>query len=128
MPRIDAVSVTSTDMPRSVAFYTLLGFDFTGVETGGPHVEPQRAEGSHRLMIDDAGLMQDLTGRAPSPASHASFAMVCADAAEVDTLADRVAAAGFTVETPPWDAPWGQRYAVVADPSGYRVDLFAPLP
>jgi uncharacterized glyoxalase superfamily protein PhnB len=27
----------------------------------------------------------------------------------------------------PWDAFWGQRYAVVADPDGNHVDLFAPL-
>jgi predicted enzyme related to lactoylglutathione lyase len=45
----------------------------------------------------------------------------------VDEVAERVAAAGHTVAHPPFDAPWGQRYAV-ADPDGYRVDLFAPLP
>jgi uncharacterized glyoxalase superfamily protein PhnB len=27
----------------------------------------------------------------------------------------------------PWDAFWGQRYAVVADPDGNHVDLYAPL-
>jgi uncharacterized glyoxalase superfamily protein PhnB len=27
----------------------------------------------------------------------------------------------------PWDAPWGQRYAVVGDPDGNHVDLFSPL-
>jgi uncharacterized glyoxalase superfamily protein PhnB len=32
------------------------------------------------------------------------------------------------VVTAPYDAPWGQRYATVADPDGYRVDLFALLP
>ena len=39
----------------------------------------------------------------------------------------RPAEAGHTVVHPAWDAPWGQRYATVADPDGYRVDLFAPL-
>ena len=34
--------------------------------------------------------------------------------------------AGFTVVKEPWDAFWGQRYAIVADPDGYMVDLFAP--
>jgi uncharacterized glyoxalase superfamily protein PhnB len=32
------------------------------------------------------------------------------------------------VTTPPYDAPWGQGYATVADPDGYRTDLFALLP
>jgi hypothetical protein len=27
----------------------------------------------------------------------------------------------------PWDAFWGQRYAVVHDPDGNGVDLLAPL-
>lgn len=27
----------------------------------------------------------------------------------------------------PWDAFWGQRYAVVVDPDGNLVDLFADL-
>jgi uncharacterized glyoxalase superfamily protein PhnB len=27
----------------------------------------------------------------------------------------------------PWDAFWGQRYAVVHDPDGNGVDLFCPL-
>ena len=26
---------------------------------------------------------------------------------------------------PPWDAPWGQRYAILHDPDGYQVELFA---
>jgi len=39
----------------------------------------------------------------------------------------RVSAAGHTVVTAPFDAPWGQRYATVADPVAYRVDLYAPL-
>ena len=27
----------------------------------------------------------------------------------------------------PWDAFWGQRYAMIRDPDGNEVDLFAPL-
>jgi hypothetical protein len=30
-------------------------------------------------------------------------------------------------ERAPWDAPWGQRYAVVKDPDDNGIDLFAPL-
>lgn len=26
----------------------------------------------------------------------------------------------------PWNADWGQRYAVVLDPDGNGIDLFAP--
>ena len=36
--------------------------------------------------------------------------------------------AGYDGALAPWDAEWGMRYAVVHDPDGTPVDLFAPLP
>ena len=51
--------------------------------------------------------------------------MLCDTPAEVDRVAATVAQAGFTLVKDPWDAFWGQRYAIVADPDGYQVDLFA---
>ena len=56
------------------------------------------------------------------------FAVLFDSPGEVDAVASRVAAAGHSVITEPYDAPWGQRYATVADPDGYRTDLFALLP
>ncbi len=35
--------------------------------------------------------------------------------------------AGYEGQLKPWDAVWGQRYAVVRDPDGNQVDLFAAL-
>ena len=34
---------------------------------------------------------------------------------------------GFKLVKEPWDAIWGQRYAVVQDPDGYQIDLYAEL-
>ncbi len=36
--------------------------------------------------------------------------------------------AGVRRHLEPWDAFWGMRYAVVRDPDGTPVDLFAALP
>lgn len=126
-PRIDAVAVTATDMARSVAFYRCLGFDIPDPAPDSPHVEAVPLPGEARLMIDSVELAEKLTGRAPAPATHSAFALLCDSPAEVDSVAARVADAGFTVKTQPWDAFWGQRYATVVDPDGYEVDLFAPL-
>lgn len=126
-PVLDAVAVTATDMSRSVAFYALLGFDFAGVDITADHVEPVTPEGSVRLMIDAASLAEKLNGQPPRAANHSAFAMLCDSPAQVDSVAGAIAAAGFSVVEAPWDAFWGQRYATVADPDGYRVDLFAPL-
>jgi uncharacterized glyoxalase superfamily protein PhnB len=47
--------------------------------------------------------------------------------AAVDAAYAELVAAGVTGLQEPFDAPWGMRYATVADPSGNGVDLFAGL-
>jgi predicted enzyme related to lactoylglutathione lyase len=122
---IAAVAVSATDLSRAVAFYELLGFVFPPVQADALHVE---SAGAVRLMIDSAALLTELNGRPPRPGTASAFALLAGSPAEVDEVAGRVAAAGHTVVHPPFDAPWGQRYATVADPDGYRVDLYCPLP
>ena len=119
------MAVSATDLSRAVAFYELLGFRFPTLEADTKHIE---AEGNVRLMIDEAAFLTDLHGEAPRPGNTAGFAVLFGSPDQVDDAAARVAAAGHTVVTPPYDAPWGQRYATVADPDGYRTDLFALLP
>jgi predicted enzyme related to lactoylglutathione lyase len=122
---IAAVGVTARDLARAVAFYELLGFRFPPIEADTQHLE---AEAGIRLMIDSAALMEQLLGEPPRAGNTAGFAVLCGSPSEVDEVAGRVSGAGHTVVAPPFDAPWGQRYATVADPDGYRVDLFCPLP
>jgi catechol 2,3-dioxygenase-like lactoylglutathione lyase family enzyme len=123
--QIAAVAVTATNMSHAVAFYELLGFRFPPVGPDDQHVE---AEAGVRLMIDSAALMTELHGEAPRPGNMPGFALQFATPAEVDEAVSWVSGAGQTVVHGPWDAPWGQRYATVADPDGHRVDLFCPLP
>jgi uncharacterized glyoxalase superfamily protein PhnB len=55
------------------------------------------------------------------------LAFLCENGAGVDALYEQVTAAGYLGHKPPWDTFWGQRYAVVVDPDGNLVDLFAWL-
>ena len=123
--QIAAVAVSATDLSRAVAFYELLGFRFPPLEGDTKHVE---SEAGVRLMIDEAAFLTSLHGEAPRPGNTAGFAILFDTPQGVDDAAARLADAGHTVITPPYDAPWGQRYATVADPDGYRTDLFALLP
>jgi guanylate kinase len=59
--------------------------------------------------------------------NQVSLAFECASPAEVDEVYARVVAAGFEGEKEPWDAFWGQRYALLGDPDGVRVNLYAAL-
>jgi hypothetical protein len=69
-PRIDAVSVVAADLKASVAFYSLLGFEFPPLKADDKHIEPMRVADEARLMIDGKGLMVSMLGHAPSPPTH----------------------------------------------------------
>ena len=57
-----------------------------------------------------------------------SLAFLCDDPEEVDRTYAAMVEAGADGHLPPWDAEWGMRYAVLHDPDGTAVDLFARLP
>ena len=125
--KLDAVTVTSTNFVETVRFYELLGFTFSPVVGDEKHLEAITPEGGVRLMIDDAGLMETITGKKPLPPTHSSFAIKCQSSEAVDSAIAAITQAGFSVVKQPWDAFWGQRYAIVADPDGYMTDVFAWL-
>jgi catechol 2,3-dioxygenase-like lactoylglutathione lyase family enzyme len=125
--RIDAVGVSSSNLKQTAAFYELLGFKFGEIKDGEDHIEPIIERGGMRLMIDSKELMTQLIHAEPQPGNHSAFAILYDSPAEVNAVAQQVKLAGHTVVAEPWDAFWGQRYAIVQDPDGYRVDLFAAL-
>ncbi|MEU6847169.1 VOC family protein [Streptomyces sp. NPDC046716] len=116
--RMDAIGVATSDLAASLAFYRLLGLTFPEGAERQPHVETELA-GGIRLMFDPVESTADqVRGRI-------ALAFHCGDAAGVDAAYERVTAAGHHGESKPFDAPWGQRYAVVLDPDGNQIDLFA---
>jgi catechol 2,3-dioxygenase-like lactoylglutathione lyase family enzyme len=125
--KLDAVSVSSSDFAKTAKFYALLGYKFPDFAADAKHLEPITADGEVRLMIDDKDLIKSILGQEPRPPTHSSFAMKCSNPAGVDAAVKKIKSAGFTIVKEPWDAFWGQRYAIVADPDGYLIDLFAPL-
>jgi uncharacterized glyoxalase superfamily protein PhnB len=56
-----------------------------------------------------------------------TFACRCDSADEVDATYARMTESGYEGRQEPWDSPWGQRYAMLGDPDGNRVDLFAAI-
>ncbi|MEX2161831.1 MAG: VOC family protein [Anaerolineales bacterium] len=123
--KIDAVGVSSSNLKKTVEFYSLLGFQFPEFKPDEEHLEPVTPKGSARLMIDSVSMLKGILGKDPKPGNHSSFAILYDTPAEVNAAAEKVKGAGFKIVTEPWDAFWGQRYAIVEDPDGYKVDLFA---
>jgi catechol 2,3-dioxygenase-like lactoylglutathione lyase family enzyme len=125
-PTFDAIGLAVADMGKSLAFYRRLGISFPAGAEQQPHVEAELA-GSTRLLIDTHEMIRSFDpGFTPRPGGTLAFR--CADPAEVDRTHAALVEAGHRSHKDPWDAPWGQRYAIVLDPDGTEVDLFAALP
>ncbi|WP_368396436.1 VOC family protein [Streptomyces sclerotialus] len=127
-PRFAALGLAAADMAASLAFYRRLGLDIPAEADTAPHAEAQ-LPGGLRLMWDSHETLRALdpdwelsTGNTP----HLAFE--CPGPEAVDALYAELVDAGYRGGKKPWDAVWGQRYAVVLDPDGHGVDLFAPLP
>jgi uncharacterized glyoxalase superfamily protein PhnB len=113
-------------MARSIRFYRLLGLDVPETPDEG-HVDTFLANGL-RFMLDSEDVVRSfLPGWSRETGNQLSLAFECATPAEVDEVYARVVAAGFEGEKEPWDAFWGQRYALLGDPDGVRVNLYAAL-
>lgn len=128
-PTFNAFGLVVADMPATLAFYRELGLDIPAEADDAPHAEVPLG-GGLRLLIDTHETIRSFDpGFAPSTSGgQSSLAFSCDGPADVDDTYDRMLAAGHRGHLKPWDAVWGQRYAVLLDPDGNHVDLYAPRP
>jgi catechol 2,3-dioxygenase-like lactoylglutathione lyase family enzyme len=127
-PRFDAIGLVVADMRRSLAFYRALGLDIPADADGQPHVEAT-LPGGLRLLWDTVDTIRsfDPSWQPATGGPRAGFGLACDSPADVDATYTRITGLGYEGHKDPWDAPWGQRYAMMHDPDGNSVDLFAPL-
>ncbi|HEV2590857.1 MAG TPA: VOC family protein [Gaiellaceae bacterium] len=126
MTELNAIGIVVADMGRSQRFYRALGLDVPDTP-GEEHISIELPNGV-RLMLDTEDVARSfLDDWRRGDGDQISFALECASPAEVDELHARVVAAGFESRRDPWDAYWGQRYAVLRDADGVRVNLYATL-
>jgi uncharacterized glyoxalase superfamily protein PhnB len=123
---LNAIGIVASDPAASIRFYRLLGVDVP--ETPGEgHFEATLHNGL-RLMFDSEEVVRSFSPDwARRNGNQLSLAFECESPSDVDELYARVVDAGFHGEKEPWDAFWGQRYALLADPDGVEVNLFAQL-
>jgi uncharacterized glyoxalase superfamily protein PhnB len=124
---MDLVGIVVQNMAESLKFYRALGLDIPPEMDHEPHAEIS-LPGGLRLAWDALDLMKSLYPEWETPAGHRiTIAFRCESAADVDQVHARLVGFGHQSYRAPWDAFWGQRYAVVVDPDGNLVDLFATL-
>ena len=112
---INAVTLATGDMAASLAFYRALGMRlryggadarFTSLQSGACHVNLSAA-----LVVSAA----------PFPGRVIFYVD------DVDAAYTKICTAGYVPETAPADAPWGERFFHIRDPSGHELSLARPL-
>ena len=111
---LSAVTLSTQDMARAVAFYRALGFRLL---KGGPEAgftTFAAASGSLNLMQN------------PSPRSG-FWGRVIFHVRDVDALYEAALRAGLRPAKAPQDAPWGERFFHLTDPDGHELSFARPL-
>jgi catechol 2,3-dioxygenase-like lactoylglutathione lyase family enzyme len=123
------LNIIVSDMAATVEFYRRLGVvTGDGQDLSGAHVQ-LRMPGGFSLELDtiESARLWHAGWRA-DPASVGvviGFALPSRDA--VDERYAELTSAGYVGRQRPFDAFWGARYAIVADPDGNDVGLMSPL-
>ena len=124
------IGLVVDDMGRSLSFYRHLGLPIPDGADTEPHVE-LTLPGGLRLGWDTVEVVRSFDPDWSPPTSAGSrtgLAFECDGPDAVDALYGELTTAGYHGHLKPWDAFWGQRYAVLHDPDGNPVDLFAANP
>ena len=122
------IELVVADMAATLAFYRRLGLDVPDDADEAPHVEVD-LPGGLRLAFDTEDTIRsfDEEWTPPVGGHRAALAFACDSPTAVDEAYAALTASGAHGHLPPWDAVWGMRYAVIKDPDGRPVDLFAAL-
>ena len=120
---LDVVGIAVRDMAASLGFYRLLGLPVPEGAESEAHVEVDL--GGFRLAWDTVELLREVYGGWGEPSGHrVELAFRCESRGGVDEAYRRMTGHGYEGRREPWDAYWGQRYAVVEDPDGNLISLY----
>lgn len=123
----DMVGIVVKDMGAALRFYRALGLQIAEGQDSEPYVEIVTSNG-YRISWNTEAMVKELDPAWVEPIGRRiGLAFKCEHPSVVDSTYARLVGAGYVGHKEPWDAFWGQRYAVILDPDGNGVDLFSPL-
>ena len=122
------LNVIVRDMAASLDFYQRLGIAIPG-EAAGDHVQ-LKMPGGFSLELGHGRVGPAVARRlcrADPASARVVLGFMLASRAAVDDRYAELIATGYRGRQRPFDAFWGARYAVVADPDGNDVGLMSPV-
>ncbi|CAN5661949.1 VOC family protein [soil metagenome] len=124
----DMIGLVVRDMSASLKFYRTLGLAIPDGKDAEPYVDFTTANG-YRISWNTAEMVKgiDPSWTEPSGGGRMELAFRCDSPAHVNETFNKLTKAGYHGDKSPWDAFWGQRYAIVVDPDGNHISLFCPL-
>ena len=124
-PRLHQLNLVVGSTEASLDFYRRLGLDAPAepdlhleMEQGGPV--------TIELDAHESAQIWNASWRRPDGGTNVVLGFEVADRDGVDRIYADLTGAGHPGVQPPFDAFWGARYAIVADPDGNQVGLMSP--
>lgn len=131
-PVFDQLNLVVADMDASAAFYRRLGLDVPDApadpRNGIAHADIAAGDAVD-IDLDNVVLAQVYNADWRRPEGAGSHAVIGFRFPSRDAVDERYAdliGAGYRGVQPPFDAFWGSRYAIVADPDDNHVGLMSP--
>ena len=128
-PDLRMLNVVVGDIAASIGFYRRLGAVVEDeVAVTDVHVQ-LRMTGGFSLELDTAesARVWHAGFRADPSSVDVVIGFALPSRHDVDERYLELTAAGYAARQPPFDAFWGARYAIVADPDGNDVGLMSPI-
>lgn len=121
--KLDMVGIIVQDMEKACAFYQHLGFEIKS-EKRADYVELDNH--GVRISLNSKEIIEGIYGfRTKSIGERIELAFLCDSAEEVNQICRSMADNGYTIVKEPWDAFWGQRYAIIQDVDDNLISLFS---
>lgn len=130
MVAVVQVNFVVADLERSRDFYRRLGFTFRGRSRPGVETVEARVstDAGVTIVLHSPEFASWWDPSTPGSAAGGPEIDLELDSPNLlDAVVDELRGLGATVAKQPVDMSWGQRFAIVLDPDGYRIGLKAAL-
>lgn len=121
--KLDMVGLIVHDMQKALDFYALLDLEPSLGTVEDAYME--LANEGVRISLNRLDMMKEVLGFEPEfIGDKVELAFVAQSREEVDQLFQVIKDHGYNIVKEPWEAPWGQYYALVRDADQNIISLF----